>query len=164
MKSYPLQPLLDLRQRAEVESERALALALQSLARARESLTQAEQALAEHQQVRNHRAEALLTRTQAHGANAGTLVRAQQHAERLRSEQRAREDAVARLREEVHAANQAVEVRRKELLEATRERKALEKHHEAWARQLQVERERREERTQDETASALTDRRSRRTT
>ena len=62
---------------------------------------------------------------------------------------------VERQREAVKLAERAVEQRRREMAEAAKELKAIEKHRENWQKQVKYERQQREELNQEEIGNAL---------
>ncbi|HET9452253.1 MAG TPA: flagellar assembly protein FliH [Aggregicoccus sp.] len=155
MSGYPLHTLLELRERAKEEAERALAAASHTLARAEARRAEVEAQLARSRSEREARVQAQLSQVLALGAEAGALSLMRAHVQRLEDAEAEQARALQRCEEEVAEARRALERSRAQLTEAARELEVLQKHHEAWLQARRAQREVREEQAQEEVASAL---------
>lgn len=157
---YPLQVVMDQRQRALDDAQQEVAASLTALADAERTLADAEAerhvaaaALAD--------AEARLYEPEADGT-LGVHVVAERRAgiAHRRRAMAVHDDAVASARGGVERAQAAVEAARARLTEAARSKKALDKHHEGWLAEVRAEAARKEEALIAEVANAAWVRRS----
>jgi flagellar export protein FliJ len=152
---YRLQTLLDLRERAEDEAKEALAFALKALADAKLELKRLEDDLEQRKAERARKVKAYLEELMAKGAAASAVQAMGTFEKRLRGE----EDEVAlQIQHQAKAVEEAeaeAERKRRDLAEAAKEKKAIEKHKEDWADNVKRERDAREEQASEEIGNAL---------
>jgi hypothetical protein len=155
MAEYRMQALLEIRQRAKEAAEQAFAEALRAVAAAKQRQKEMEEDLARRKAERKARVDAYLKEILAKGTGAGGLVQMSRFEQRLKDEEAALALEIEAQKERVRQAEAEAEQKRAEMAEAAKELKAIEKHKEAWAKQVKAEREKREELVQEEIGSAL---------
>jgi flagellar export protein FliJ len=151
---YRLEAVLTLRQRAEDEAKEELARKLRALRAEEKELQNRKDALAAHQRKR---AEWIREQTQSMGKGgaAQEIQRMNRYGERLRDEEQRIADRIPPQEEKVEEAKAAVEVARLALVEAQKQKKAIETHKEDWIRQKKKDREAREELQMDEIGQTI---------
>nr|WP_228530973.1 MULTISPECIES: hypothetical protein [Myxococcaceae] len=150
-----MQTLLELREGAQGEAERALAEAVRALALQEARERELSEALERAREARARRVEAQHAQALAGGADAGALSAMNGYLRQLASEEAVQVQALQRQREAVAQAQQALEARREALAEAAREHEVLQRHRERWELERRRAREAREEQAQEEVGSAL---------
>ncbi len=152
---YRLQVLLDLRERNEKEKKDQLAEAKKVLFKEQQK---AEELRKQHQEMKDNRAakqEEILQKMQNGELGVNDYLNAERYLERLDQEI---EDFKAVIKEQdkkVIFAEQEVEWAQEELLKATQEFKALQKHKEKWEAAIKKEMQAKEEMQQEEISMTL---------
>ncbi|XXF76034.1 flagellar assembly protein FliH [Myxococcaceae bacterium GXIMD 01537] len=155
MPPYRLQTLLDMRARAKEAAEQAFSAAIKELEKEKAELKRLEDDLERRKAERKQKVMAYLQEVMAKGAGINGMNMMSRFEQRLKDEEAQVALDVERQREVVKAAERAVEQRRREMAEAAKELKAIEKHRETWQKQVRQERQAREELTQEEIGNAL---------
>ncbi len=155
MPPYRLQALLEMRERAKEEAEQAFSNAVKALEKEKAEQKRLEQELERREAERKQKVMAYLQQVMAKGAGVNGLNMMSRYEERLKDEEARLALEIERQKEVVTAAEKQVEQRRREMAEAAKELKAIEKHKENWQKQVKAERQQREELTQEEIGSAL---------
>jgi flagellar export protein FliJ len=152
---YRLQTVLDLRDRAEQAAKEELAGALHAMAACQAQLKRLEEDLARRKADRAQKVAQHLQQCLRRGSGAAAMQTMSRYEKRLRDEEAEVAEAIVVQRARVDEAEEEVEARRAELALATREKKAVEKHKEGWARQVRTDRDRKEEQAGEEVGNAL---------
>jgi flagellar export protein FliJ len=155
MPPYRLQALLDMRARAKEDAEQAFSAAVKALEKEKAEQKRLEQELEQRKAERKQKVEAYLQQVMARGGGINGLTMMNRFEERLKDEEAQLALEVERQQEAVKVAEKLVEQRRREMAEAARELKAIEKHKENWAKQIRAERQAREELNQEEIGNTL---------
>ncbi|WP_338867508.1 flagellar assembly protein FliH [Myxococcus stipitatus] len=155
MPPYRLQTLLDMRARAKEEAEQAFSDAIKALEREKAELQRLMEELERRKRERKEKVAAYLKEVMAKGAGINGMNMMGRFEERLKDEEAQVALEVERQREAVKVAERVVEQRRREMAEAAKELKAIEKHKETWQKQVKYERQQREELNQEEIGNAL---------
>ncbi|AKF80753.1 flagellar assembly protein FliH [Myxococcus sp. MISCRS1] len=155
MPPYRLQTLLDMRTRAKEEAEQAFSDAIKALEREKVELQRLMDELERRKRERKEKVAAYLKEIMAKGAGINGMNMMGRFEERLKDEEAQVALEVERQREAVKVAERLVEQRRREMAEAAKELKAIEKHKETWQKQVKHERQQREELSQEEIGNAL---------
>jgi flagellar export protein FliJ len=155
MPQYRLQTVLELRERAEEAAKEAFAAAMRALAEAQAEQKRMEDDLARRKRERADKVAAYLADALKKGSAANAFQNLSRFEARLRDEEAALAEAIERQKELVRQKHAEAEQKRAEMAEATKEKKAIEKHKETWQKQVKHERDVREENNQDEIGSAL---------
>ncbi|WP_342380848.1 flagellar assembly protein FliH [Myxococcus stipitatus] len=155
MPPYRLQTLLDMRARAKEEAEQAFSDAIKALEREKAELQRLMDELERRKRERKEKVAAYLKEVMAKGAGINGMNMMGRFEERLKDEEAQVALEVERQREAVKVAERVVEQRRREMAEAAKELKAIEKHKETWQKQVKYERQQREELNQEEIGNAL---------
>lgn len=155
MPQYRLQTLLEIRERAEEAAKQAFSEAMQALAKEKAELARLEEELETRKAERKAKVQAYLQEVMQSGAGAGGMAAMNRYEQRLKDEEAQLALEIERQKEAVEAAEQVVEQRRAEMAEAAKEKKAIDKHKEGWQKEVRLERDRREELTQEEIGNAL---------
>jgi hypothetical protein len=147
---YPLQAVVDQREALKEEAKRALAAALEAAAREAQALTEREEALEAARRGREEFARRLYEPDERGMLDLPTI---EKRTEGLRFlEERVREAfrAVEEQRTVLERAEHEADARRSGLVEADRELKVVEKHHENWLADWKRESARQEQRQSEE--------------
>lgn len=156
MPQYRLQTLLEMRQRAKEEAERRFSDAMQALAKEQKEQKRLEDDLERRKQERKAKVAAYLAEIMAKGVvGISAFNQMNRYEERLKDEEAQVALDIERQKEAVKAAEQLVEERRREMADAAKELKAIEKHKENWAKEVKKERDTREDLAQEEIGNAL---------
>jgi len=155
MPAYRLQTVLELRQRAEDAAKDAFAAALRAVAEAQAEQQRMEDDLARRKRERAERVAAYLEEALSKGSAALAMQNMSRFEARLREEEANLAVEIEQQKEVVAQRQAEAEGKRAELAEASKEKKAIEKHKEKWAAQVRHERQVREENNQDEIGGAL---------
>jgi flagellar export protein FliJ len=152
---YRLQPVLDKRQRAKEDAEKALGAAQKALEAEMQKEAECVEAIEKIKRTKEE-AKAEMNKKMLEGQMGVSDI--QQHKNYLKSLdfeiQQARE-RLEQQREQVKRAEQAVAQKREALMEATKEFQAIEKHRENWVAQIKKEREEAEAKEQEEIGNVL---------
>jgi flagellar export protein FliJ len=152
---YRLQTLLEIRERAEEAAKQAFSLATQEVHKAKAELRRLEEDLERRKRERKAKVLAYLEEVMAKGAGAGGLAMMNRYEERLKDEEAQVALEIDKQKEVVKAAERALEQRRREMAEAAKELKAIQKHKEKWQKEKRYERDMREEAALEEVGNAL---------
>ncbi len=155
MPQYRLQTLLEMRERAEEAAKQAFSEAMQELAKQQKELLRLEQDLEKRKRERKAKVAAYLQEIMAKGVGVSGLTQMNRYENRLKDEEAQLALEIERQKEVVKQAEKLVEQRRFEMAEAAKEKKAIEKHKESWAKQVKYERQMKEELVQEEIGNAL---------
>ena len=155
MPPYRLQVLQDMRTRAKEEAEQAFSDAIKALEKEKVALKTLEEDLERRKQERKQKVMAYLQEVMAKGAGINGMNMMSRFEQRLKDEEAQVALEVERQKEVVKVAERTVEQKRREMAEAAKELKAIEKHRETWQKQIRAERQAKEELTQEEIGNAL---------
>ncbi len=155
MPPYRLQTLLEMRERAKEEAEQAFSAAIKELEKEKLALKQLEDELEKRKAERKQKVMAYLNEVMAKGSGINGMNMMSRFEQRLKDEEAQVALDIERQKEAIKVAEKLVEQRRREMAEAAKELKAIEKHKENWKKQVRYERQQREEMTQEEIGSAL---------
>lgn len=149
---YPLQAVRDQRQREQDAAQEALAARLAEQAAAERKLAE-ERATRERIHAEREDATARLYEPDAKGRlDIADITRRREGIAHLGKRLAAQDEVVASAQREVEAAIAAVERARADLVSASLELAAIDKHHERWKAELKADEERREEQLAGEVA------------
>jgi flagellar biosynthesis chaperone FliJ len=155
MPPYRLQVLLEMRERAKEEAENAFSDAVKALEKEKAELKRLEEDLAKRKAERKQKVKAYLDQVMAKGAGINGLTMMNRYEERLKDEEAQVALEIERQKEAIKVAERLVEQRRREMAEAAKELKAIEKHKETFQKQVRAERQAREELNQEEIGNTL---------
>jgi len=155
MPPYRLQVLLEMRERAKEEAENAFSDAVKALEKEKAELKRLEEDLAKRKAERKQKVKAYLDQVMAKGAGINGLTMMNRYEERLKDEEAQVALELERQKEAIKVAERLVEQRRREMAEAAKELKAIEKHKETFQKQVRAERQAREELNQEEIGNTL---------
>jgi flagellar export protein FliJ len=155
MPPYRLQTLLEMRERAEEEAKQAFSEAMKALAAEKKKLAELEADLARRKAERKGKIQAYMAEIMKKGANPGAMTQMNRFEQRLKDEEAQVALEIERQKEAVHEAEKLVEQRRMEMAEAAKEKKAIEKHKENWAKQVKYERQQKEDMNTEEIGNTL---------
>lgn len=153
--TYRLQALVEIRERAKEQAEQHLGQCMQELKaeqeRQREMEKELERMIARREAKKREYAEkAMRGEMAAQGAITANL-----YIERLKEQEALQENAIEGQKNVVAQKEDAVQAARQELVTATQELKALEKHKEKWAEEIKKELEAKEAEALDEIAQTV---------
>jgi flagellar biosynthesis chaperone FliJ len=155
MPPYRLQVLLEMRERAKEEAENAFSDAVKALEKEKAELKRLEEDLARRKAERKQKVKEYLDQVMAKGAGINGLTMMNRYEERLKDEEAQVALEIERQKEAIKVAERLVEQRRREMAEAAKELKAIEKHKETFQKQIRAERQAREELNQEEIGNTL---------
>lgn len=155
MPPYRLQTLLEIRERAEEEAKQAFAVAMKALQKEKDALSALEQDLERRKAARKQKVQEFLAEVMKNGADAHGMSRMNKFEDRLKDEEKQVGLEIERQKDSVKRAEKLVDVRRAEMAEAAKEKKAIEKHKENWRTQVRKERDAREDLATEEIGNAL---------
>jgi flagellar biosynthesis chaperone FliJ len=155
MPPYRLQVLLEMRERAKEEAENAFSDAVKALEKEKAELKRLEEDLARRKAERKQKVKEYLDQVMAKGAGINGLTMMNRYEERLKDEEAQVALEIERQKEAIKVAERLVEQRRREMAEAAKELKAIEKHKETFQKQVRAERQAREELNQEEIGNTL---------
>ncbi len=155
MPPYRLQTLLEMRTRAKEEAEQAFSEAIKALEKEKAELRRLEEDLERRKAERKQKVMNYLNEVMAKGAGINGMNMMSRFEQRLKDEEAQVALDIERQKETVKVAERTVEQKRREMAEAAKELKAIEKHKETWQKQVKHERQQREELSQEEIGSAL---------
>jgi flagellar export protein FliJ len=155
MPQYRLEVLLDIRTKAEEAAKDAFAEALKAAEKEKKQLVTMTQQLERMKVERKAKVQAFLQEMSAKGGGISGFQQMGRFEQRLKDEEAQFALDIERQKEVVTQAEQLVEQRRNEMAEAAKEKKAIEKNKEAWAKQVKKERAEKEENNQDEIGAVL---------
>jgi flagellar biosynthesis chaperone FliJ len=155
MPPYRLQVLLEMRERAKEEAENAFSDAVKALEKEKAELKRLEEDLAKRKAERKQKVKVYLDQVMAKGAGINGLTMMNRYEERLKDEEAQVALEIERQKEAIKVAERLVEQRRREMAEAAKELKAIEKHKETFQKQVRAERQAREELNQEEIGNTL---------
>jgi len=156
MPAYRLQTLLEMRERAEEAAKQAFSEAVQVFEAEKKKLEQMRADLTRRQQERKEKVLAYrMSVLSSNALQANSFEQFERFEQRLKEEEAQVELEMVAQEGEVKRAKQRMEQRRMEMAEAAKEKKAIEKHKEQWAKQVRYERQMREELVQEEIGNTL---------
>lgn len=155
MPQYRLEVLLDIRTKAEEAAKDAFAEALKAAEKEKKQLVTMNQQLERMKVERKAKVQAFLQEMSAKGGGISGFQQMGRFEQRLKDEEAQFALDIERQKEVVTQAEQLVEQKRNEMAEAAKEKKAIEKNKEAWAKQVKKERAEKEENNQDEIGAVL---------
>ena len=155
MPPYRLQTVLEMRERAEEAAKEAFAAAMRALVEEQKKQKEMEEDLARRKVERAQKVAAYLQEALSKGSAANAMQNMNRFEQRLRDEEAQLALDIERQKEVVAQKQKEADEKRGELAEASKEKKAIEKHKEKWSAQVKHERDAREELAQDEVGSAL---------
>lgn len=155
MPPYRLQALLDIRTKAEDEAKEAFSAAVKAAEKEKKQLVTMQQQLERMKVERKAKVQAFLEEMTKKGGGISGFQQMGRFEQRLKDEEAQFALDVERQKEVVVQAEKLVEQRRVEMAEAAKEKKAIEKNKEAWAKQVRAERMAKEEMNQEEIGNAL---------
>ena len=161
MPPYRLEALLDIRTKAEDAAKDAFSAAIKEAEREKKQLATMIQQLELMKVERKAKVQAFLEEMTRKGGGISGFQQMGRFEQRLKDEEAQFSLEVKRQKELVDQAEKMVEQRRAEMAEAAKEKKAIEKNKEAWAKQVRAERMTKEEMNQEEIGNALHLRRTR---
>lgn len=155
MPPYRLETLLEIRSRAKEAAEQAFSASIKALEMEKKELQRLEAELERRKAERKQKVMAYLNEVMAKGAGINGMNMMSRFEQRLKDEEAQVALDIERQKEAVKVAEKLVEQRRREMAEAAKELKAIEKHKDNWKQQVKHERQQREELTQEEIGNAL---------
>jgi flagellar biosynthesis chaperone FliJ len=156
MPPYRLQVLLEMRERAKEEAENAFSDAVKAAEKQKAELKRMEQELEKRKAERKQKVMAYLQQLMAKGsAGPNNFTMMNRYEERLKDEEAQLALEIEQQKEAVKVAEKLVEQRRREMAEAAKELKAIEKNKEAFLKQVRAERQAKEELNQEEIGNTL---------
>ena len=155
MPPYRLQTLLEMRERAKEEAEQAFSAAIKELEKEKVELKRLEDDLEKRKAERKQKVLAHMQQVMAKGAAVTGLTNLNRYEDRLKDEEAQVALEIERQKEAIKVAERLVEQRRREMAEAAKELKAIEKHKETFQKQIRAERQAREELNQEEIGNTL---------
>ncbi|MCL2178408.1 MAG: flagellar assembly protein FliH [Proteobacteria bacterium] len=155
MPAYRLQTLLEMRERAEEAAKQAFSEAMRVFHKQKEILETMRSDLTRRQEERKEKVLAFRQSVLSQAVLANAFEQIERFEQRLQEEEARVELEIGAQEGTVERARQRVEQRRVEMAEAAKEKKAIEKHKEQWAKQVRYERQAREELMQEEIGNTL---------
>lgn len=155
MPQYRLQTLLEMRERTEEEAKQAFSDAMKALAKEKEALVKLEEDLERRKAARKQKVQEFLADVMKKGVGANGIGQMNRFEDRLKDEEKQVALDIERQKETVRQAEQLVELRRMEMADAAKEKKAIEKHKDNWKAEVKKERQAREELNQEEIGNTL---------
>jgi flagellar export protein FliJ len=156
MPAYRLQTLLEMRERAEEAAKQAFSEAVKAFHKEKEILEAMRAELTRRRQERKEKVLAhRMSVLSAKALQANSFEQFECFERRLKEEEAKLELEIGAQEGNVKRAEQRMEQRRLEMAEAAKEKKAIEKHKEQWAKQVRYERQMREELLQEEIGNTL---------
>ncbi|MDP2276211.1 MAG: flagellar assembly protein FliH [Archangium sp.] len=155
MPPYRLQVLLDIRTKAEEAAKDAFAEALKAADKEKKQLASMNQQLERMKVERKAKVQAFLQEMTAKGGGITAFQQMGRFEQRLKDEEAQFMLDIERQKEVVIQADALVEQRRAEMAEAAKEKKAIEKNKENWAKEVKKERQTKEEANQEEIGAVL---------
>jgi len=152
---YRLQTLLEMRERAKEEAERFLGECMAALRAEQERLRDMEKELERMITKRESKKREYAEKAMRGEMSAQAAVSANLYIERLKEQELMQENAIEGQKAVVAQKEEEVAAARADLVTATQELKALEKHKEKWLEQLKKEREAKEADVMDEIAQTI---------
>ncbi len=156
MAQYRLQVLIDLRERAKVEKEEALAQTKKMLQMEQQKLEDLRKQLQDMCESRDQKHQEFMEKTQSGEIGINGYLQAERYLKRVDEQIVEFEETEIKEQEKrIVFAEQEVEWAFEEMLAAMQEFKALEKHRENWAAEVKKERKKKEADNQEEIATTI---------
>tara|TARA_B100000959_G_C14688297_1_gene503605 strand:+ start:233 stop:724 length:492 start_codon:yes stop_codon:yes gene_type:complete len=152
---YRLSALLELRERKKDQAEHYLAECMQILRTEQERQRDMEAELERMEAKREERIREYSEQAMRGEMSAQAAISSNVYIERLKEQEDAQKEAIENQKRVVLQKKEAVEGARKDLVLASQELKAIEKHKEKWQEALKKEREAKEEQEMDEIAQSV---------
>lgn len=152
---YRLKTLFKLRERKKEEAEHYLAQCLAALREEQQRLREMEEELERMIAKREAKMREYAEKSMRGEMSAQSVVGANVYIERLKEQEESQKTAIEGQRGVLRQRQDDVDGAREDLVLATQEVKALEKHREKWELEVKKERDMREENRMDEIAQAI---------
>jgi flagellar export protein FliJ len=152
---YRLQIVLDKRQKAKEDAEKALGEAQKALDAERKKEAQCVQAVEDAKQRKENAKKELNQKILEGKLSVDKIRMGKDHLKSLDFEIKKAEERLEQQRQNVREAEAFVEQRRSELIEKTKDYQAIEKHKEKWAENIKKELETAEQNEQEEIGNVL---------
>jgi flagellar export protein FliJ len=152
---YRLQTLLEMRERKKEETERALGAAIAAHATEVEKQEQMEAELARMAARRAQKKREYSEKAMRGEMSAQEVIGANTYIERLKEQEELQKNAIEAQKAVVAQKQQELDLARQEVIKATRELKALEKHKEKFIEEWNKEQQAKEEEVMDELAQQI---------
>jgi len=156
MPVYRLQTLLEMRERAEEAAKQAFSEAVKAFHEQKKRLEEMRADLTRRQEERKEKVLAYrMSVLSAQALQSNAFEQFERFEQRLKDEEAKLELEIGAQEGNVKRAEQWMEQKRLEMAEAAKEKKAIEKHKEQWAKQVRYERQMKEELLQEEIGNTL---------
>ena len=152
---YRLQALLEIRERAEQEAKDAFAAATTALRQQEELLQEMKDELDRMIEDRHRRREEYSQKLASGEMKITDQSSAYRFIDRMKERETEQEYAIEGQRENVRNAEKELKVAQDELIRATQDLKALQKHQEKWLEQIKKERAQKEADAMDEIGQVI---------
>src|SRR4051812_24068065 len=128
---------------------------MKALQKEKDQLKKLEDDLARRKAERKAKVQAYLAEVMKKGVGAGSINAMNAFENRLKDEEAQVALDIERQKESVRQAEDTLEIRRQEMAEAAKEKKAIEKHKDTWTKEVRKERMAKEEMNQEEIGNSL---------
>ncbi len=155
MPPYRLQVLLDIRTRAEDEAKDAFSAAVKAHEAEKKKHAAMQVSLDRMKVERKAKVQAFLDEMTAKGGGISGFQQMGRFENKLKDDEAQMVLQIEQQREVVNQAEKTVEQRRFDMAEAAKEKKAIEKHKENWAKEVRAQRMQKEEMNQEEIGNTL---------
>ncbi len=155
MPEYRLKTLYEMREKAKKAAEDAFAEAQKELNAEQTRLDEMKAELAAKVEYRENKAQEYTSKAAAGELNIHAITSGHRHVERLKEEEAAYEVEIDKQRERLQEAEKVVEKKREEMVKASQEFKALEKHKEKWEKKTKREIRLKEEDNADDISQSI---------
>jgi len=152
---YRLQVVLEMRERAKEAAERFLGECMAALKAEQERLKELERELERMVAKREAKKREYAEKAMRGEMSAQSAVSANLYIERLKEQEQMQQNAIEGQKNVVAEKEEEVSAAREDLVKATQELKALEKHREKWVDEIKKERAAKEADMQDEVAQTV---------
>jgi flagellar export protein FliJ len=154
-REYRLQVVLDVRQHKKDEAERYLGECFIALKKAQDRLVELEQELVRMQAKRETKRREFMEKAMKGETTAQDAVDANVFIERMKEAEKIHKKTIEGQKAVVQQKENDVQTARQEVIVATQELKAMQKHKEKWLDMLKKEKEVKEDETLDELAQSI---------
>ena len=155
MPPYRLQTLLEMRETAEEAAKQAFSEAMRALTKEQTTLKGLEKDLERRKLERKAKVQAYLGEVMKKGVNSAGMTQMNRFEQRLKDDEAQVGLDIERQKEAVRQAEKELEVKRFEMAEAAKDKKAIEKHKDTWKKEVRKELQAKEEMNQEEIGNAL---------
>ncbi|MBS1150482.1 MAG: FliJ family protein [Myxococcaceae bacterium] len=155
MPPYRLQTLLEMREAAEEEAKQAFSDAVRALAKEQAALKKLEDDLERRKVERKAKVQAYMSEVMKRGVFATGMTQMNRFEQKLKDDEAQVSLEIERQKETVRQAELFVEVKRTEMAEAAKDKKAIEKHKDTWKKEVKKVAQDREDMQGEEIGNAL---------